>query len=284
SVETVYGPPMVLGGGAYTPQPQVQQPQAQQGATGSAAAGGGLTAEQVRQLIQQQLQQQGAQGTLTEQDIARIVRETLNDQLQGMVPSDAQAAQITSLRRQVNDLESRVQRRLDRLSDQQSQTAAQPNVTVIDRGQGGEDGGTVRTAQQESIFRRNLQAVSPLVGLRFGDETEFLVGARGDYGTPFSWLQFAPEFELGFGDGTSINLIGNGIVPVGGNLAYGTQPYVGAGLGFVSESGLSGLGFGINLLAGAQYTFDTGAVVFGEFSTLSFFDTNRFLFGYRIRF
>ena len=276
SVETVYGPPVVMGGGALAPQ-------AQQGVTGSAAAGGGLTAEQVRRLIQQQLQQQGAQGALSEQDITRIVRESLNEQLQGMTSSDAQAAQINSLRRQVNDLEDRIQRRLDRVSEQQAQTPSQPNVTVVNPGEG-EGEGTVTTVQEESFYRRNLQAVSPVIGLRFGDETEFLVGARGDYGTRFSRLRFAPEFELGFGGGTSVNLLGNGIVPVGGNLGYGVQPYVGAGLGFASESGLSGLAFGINLLAGGQYTFDTGAVVFGEFSTLSFFDTNRLLFGYRIRF
>ena len=284
SVETVYGPPMMLGGGAYMPQPQVQQ-----GVTGSAAAGGGLTTAQVQQLIQQQLQQQSqsAQGSLSEQDIARIVRETLNDQLQGMAPSDAQAAQVNALRRQISDLESRVQRRLDRLSDQQGQAPTQPSVTVVSPGGSGESGngiGTVSTVQQESLYRRNLQAVSPLIGLRFGDETEFLVGARGDYSTRVSRLRFAPEFELGFGSGTSVNLLGNGIVPVGGNLGAGLQPYVGAGLGLASESGLSGLGFGINLLGGTQYTFDSGAVVFGEFSTLSFFDTNRFLFGYRLRF
>ena len=283
SVETVYGPPMVIGGGAV---PQQQAPRTQQGVTGSAAAGGGLTAEQVRQLIQQQLQQQaGAQGTLSQEDIERTVRQTLSEQLQGMGSSDVQAAQINNLRSQLNDLENRVQRRLDRLGDQQGQAAAQPNVTVIDRGGNAGDEPEVTTStSQESMFRRNLRAVSPLVGFRFGDETEFLVGARGDYSTRFSRLRFAPELELGFGGGTSINLLGNGIVPVGGDLGYGVQPYVGAGLGFVSESGLSGLSFGINLLAGAEYTFDSGAVVFGEYSTLGFFTTNRVLVGYRIRF
>ena len=282
SVETVYGPPMVIGGGGV---PQQQAPQTQQGTTGSAAAGGGLTAEQVRQLIQQQLQQQaGTQGTLSQEDIERTVRQTLSEQLQGMSSSDAQAAQINNLRSQLSDLENRVQRRLDRMSDQQGQ-AGQPNVTVIDRGgEGGEETQVSTSSSQESMFRRNLRAISPLVGFRFGDETEFLVGARGDYSTRFSRLRFAPEFELGFGGGTSVNLLGNGIVPVGGDLGYGVQPYVGAGLGFVSESGLSGLSFGINLLAGAEYTFDSGAVVFGEYSTLGFFDTNRVLVGYRIRF
>ena len=280
SVETVYGPPMVIGGGGVMPQPS------QQGTTGSAAAGGGLSAEQVRQLIQQQLQQQSsAQGTLSQEDIVRTVRQTLSEELQGMSSSDVQSAQLNNLRSQLNDLENRVQRRLDRISDQQSQ-GGQPNVTVIDRGGDAGDEPEVITSggSQESMFRRNLRAISPVIGFRFGDETEFLVGARGDYSTRFSRLRFAPELELGFGGGTSINLLGNGIVPVGGDLGYGVQPYVGAGLGFVSESGLSGLSFGINLLAGADYTFDSGAVVFGEFSTLSFFDTNRILIGYRIRF
>lgn len=282
SVETVYGPPVMLGGGtAQAPSTQ------QQGTPGAGIATGGLTANEIRQLIQQELQRQGgAQGALSQQDIERVVRQTLSDQLQGMGSSDVQAAQINSLRDQLNDLESRVQRRLDRLSAEQRQIPSQPNVTVIDRGgEGDGQGGTrVVSPSQQSFYQRNLQAVSPVVGLRFGNETEFLVGARGDYSTGLSWLRFAPELELGFGGGTSINLFGNGIVPVGGNnLGFGTQPYVGAGLGLVSESGLSGLAFGVNLLAGAQYTFDTGAVIFGEFSTLSFFDTNRLLVGYRIR-
>jgi hypothetical protein len=87
-----------------------------------------------------------------------------------------------------------------------------------------------------------------------------------------------PEAELGFGDNTSLIVIANAVLPLD-FLNAPVEPYVGVGVGLDTSDGL-----GLNLLGGAQYTLSNGLRVFGEYSTLDFFNVNRVLGGVRLQF
>src|SRR5690606_22849441 len=108
----------------------------------------------------------------------------------------------------------------------------------------------------ETFSQRQLVGAQPFIGVRLGEGTEqFLVGFRGDYRFPGNPYRLVPEVGLGFSDdGVALNAIGNVIYPFAGDYLTQVQPYAGAGVGFVSDSGLSGLDLALNVLAGAEYT------------------------------
>lgn len=135
--------------------------------------------------------------------------------------------------------------------------------------------------------QRELVGASPLIGVRVGEGAEvFLIGGRADFRFPGRKVRFLPEATIGFGEATALSLFGNLAVPLElSERRLAVQPYVGAGIGVVTDGGLfSGPDLALNLLAGAEYTTPNGLTFFGEFSTLDFFDFNRILVGYRFRF
>ena len=128
-----------------------------------------------------------------------------------------------------------------------------------------------------------LNAVWPVIGVREGEgPTQFLVGARADYAFPGKRYRMIPELALGISDGgVAISALGNVAYPFLGGISEPVQPYAGAGLGFVTDEGLSGLDLTFNLVLGGEYALANGMTFFAEYGTLDLFDFNRFLVGYR---
>ena len=220
---------------------------------------------------------------LTAQEIREIVRETLSNQLQGI---DSDNLDVQRLTDRLDRLEDRLEDRIDEASRLRLELLrSRDDVTVIEREDGQTSVRVERSTTPHTLWGRDLESVLPFTGFRLGEGPEqLLIGVRGDYRSPGGgWFRLMPEAALGFGGGTSINLAANAAVPIGNRYVPPYRPYAGLGIGLVSESGLSGLELGWNLLAGAEYPFRFG-VAFAEFNTLNFFDFNRLMIGYRFVF
>ncbi len=200
--------------------------------------------------------------------IRQIVREAVAEQ--------SRSGNTEVLNRRLRDIEDRLARLYDR-------TGGQDQVVVYE----GDSAEAVRVEKTSNGFlglgNREYMGLLPMAGFRFGDGPEqFLLGGRAEYRLPGSFFMFMPEGHLGFGDGLSINLFGNGIVPF--SRYSDLRPYAGAGLGVVTNDWLSGLNLAFNLLGGVEYTLPNGINVFGEYSTLNLFDIHRFMGGVRLGF
>jgi hypothetical protein len=125
----------------------------------------------------------------------------------------------------------------------------------------------------------------PFLGARLGEGADqALIGVRADFRLPGRSVRFWPEAAIGIGSESSINVLANLALPLE-EVELPAQPYVGAGVGVVTDDGLfSGADLVLNTFAGFEYTFANGASTFAEFSTLDFFDFNRILVGYRLTF
>lgn len=263
TAETVYAPPTIVqpGGQATVPQTGAQ---------------GGLSAQQIQQIVRETLRSEmgradSARRPLNAEDIRRIVQETITEQLRQADTGEVQRMEMSQLQNRLDRIESR----LDRLAEQRA--APPPGVEVIEEGQEGEE--RTRVVSQYGPTR-----VVPTAGFGGGN---FLFGVRGDYSDRSSHIgsldfRFMPEFVVGGGDEFSVDIIANGVVDVNLLDQYlptdRFDPYAGVGLGLTTQTGL-----GLNLLIGTEYATGRGAV-FAEYSTLDFFDYNRFLIGYRVRF
>ena len=226
--------------------------------------------------------QAGGQN-LTAQEIRQIVRETLSNQLEGV---DSDDLDVQRLADRLDRVEDRLENRIDEVSRMRMELLRErEDVTVIEREDGQTSVRVERSTAPHTIWGRDLESVLPFTGFRLGEgPAQMLVGVRGDYRSPGGgWFRLMPEAALGFGGGTSINLAANAAVPIGSRYVPPYRPYAGLGIGLVSESGLSGLELGWNLLAGVEYPFRFG-VAFAEFNTLNFFDFNRLMIGYRFAF
>ncbi len=245
-VETAYAPPIVVNGMPGAPATAV---------TGTPAAG--LTAEQIQTLVRETIRAELSQRTavgqaLTQADVERAVREALRSQT-------AQNAALETVAQRLNSLETRL--------------AAAPVRAD-----------TLRAPAGPPPPRARLSGVMPLGGVRWGTgATQALVGVKADLRLPSGDVRFVPEVIVGLGDGVSFAAFANGVLPLHLGFARSFQPYVGAGVGLNTRSGLGGLGLALNLLAGTEYPIGPGRV-FAEYSTLDFFQYHRVLAGYRIAF
>lgn len=243
-IETIYAPPMVVTLGR-----------------GDSTGAGGLTADQIRALIRQEMQ---------------ALEQPLPDG-QALTPEEL----AVNLRAMEERLERRLAEETNRLRAEQNQASRVGRQDdTVERGDE-PPSGQARTTS--TVGSRELEAVSPYVGFRVGaGPSQVLVGARGHYRFAGRRLRFMPELALGFGDGTSISAVANAVLPLspGGPI----NPYGGAGVGLLSDAGVSGLGLALNLFGGVAYTFGNGMTFFAEFSTLDFGDFSRVLAGYRIPF
>ncbi len=254
----LYAPPTVVMAG-MAPQPQMLP---RMMAPGDSVLAGGLTAAQIRQIVRQ---------AVAEQPRAGLTAEEFN----------------TSLRQMEDRLERRIARESNRLRAEMQEQPREVRV-LTPEGQPVAPADTAARAPSslmQTFAQRQLVSVLPFIGVRLGESTnQFLIGARADYRFPGKKYWFVPEAALGFSsDGVALSALGNVVYPLG-NVLSQVRPYVGAGAGFVTDSGLSGLDLTLNLLAGAEYSLVNGMTFFGEFSTLDFFDFNRVLLGYRLRF
>lgn len=224
-----------------------------------------ITAGQIRQIVQQALAEQ-----------------QVNNQRGGMTADELES----SLRAMEDRLERRIARENNRLRNDLNEQPREVRVVQEDGTPIAPDSTRRSSGLLDTFSQRQLVGGQPFIGVRVGEGTEqFLVGFRGDYRFPGNNYRFVPEVGLGFSEeGVALNAIGNVLYPFAGGYLTQVQPYAGAGVGFVSDSGLSGLDLALNVLAGAEYTLPNGMTFFGEFSTLDFFDFNRVLLGYRLRF
>ncbi|MDX1547245.1 MAG: hypothetical protein R3247_09670 [Rhodothermales bacterium] len=251
--EPVFGQPMMM--------PGMQTPVYLRAPADSALAdslGAVLTAEQIRQMVAEAVAEQQPDPGLTAEEFERSLRR-MEQRLEQRI------AETQRPRREAGPTDVTVVQEGDRIVDEEADR--EPSTLV------------------ETFNQRELVAVQPLIGLRLGEGPEqFLIGARADYRFPGRQSRLAPELALAFGDKVALSALANVLYPFGGGYLDTVQPYAGAGVGFVSDSGLSGLDLTLNLLVGAEYTFSNGLTFFGEYSTLDFFDFNRILVGYRWNF
>ncbi len=272
-VETVYGPPTVVQGGAAGAAPR----------RGRQA----LSAEQIRSIVQQTIRsemQARDAGDLSEVEIRALVQEAIRAEIRrsGADVSDLNMQmienQLERQQREINRLRNELDDEVDQLRTRVARDDDAPPVIIEDEETG-----------ETTVVRGGLGGYTPtrfvpMAGYTVAGDGRFLIGVRGDYGgdAPFQsyGFRFAPEVVIGLGDGLSFDLVANALVDLNVLEPYlaGIQPYAGAGLGLTTETGL-----GINLLVGGQYDVGAGAV-FAEYSTLDFFGYNRFLLGYQTRF
>ncbi len=274
-VETVYGPPTVVQGGGA--------PAMQGGTTGAT-----LAPQQIRQIVRETIQSEMARAeaggqALSDDEVRRIVEDVISAEIRRS-GTDAAALNMQRLNNRLEAQDRQIRRLRDELDDELDQIQAQtqqPQQVIIEET---EDGEETQTRIIGGLGGYSPTNFVPMAGYTVGGANRFLLGVRGDYGGDARFqaygFRFAPEIAVGFGDGVSLDLIANGLFDLNFVQQYvgGLSPYAGAGLGLTTETG-----FGINLLGGVEYEIGSGAV-FGEFSTLSFFDYNRFLVGYRARF
>ncbi len=284
TVDTYAAPLVVTQGGAMVPPQQGGQPMPGQTFSSQTPAAS-LSAQQIQDLVRQTIQteMQQAQGQqLSQTDVQAAVRDAIDQQMARLASDEnADLSAVQRLEVRLAEMESRLERRMMGLENQPQQAP----VTVVDAGQPQQPQVVTVRDGSPGVLGRQFYTAYPYVGFRAGKgDNQFLLGVRGEYiPRTGNGYRFAPEAAFGFGDGTSFQLFGNLIFPFAENRwATGLQPYAGVGLGLLSRDGLKGLDIGLNLLAGVNYQFGPGAVVL-EYSAPNFFDYNRFLLGYRLR-
>ena len=221
--------------------------------TGSAGTVGTATDAQLAALVRAEMAQQQT-SMLTRADVERIVRAAM----QSVQASNA------ALAARVAALEGRPV----------SAGGGPSQVVVLD---------SSGTTASGVLWGRQYYSTLPFLGFRTGGGVnQAIVGIRGDFRLPSgSGMRFLPEVGFGVGDGVSIQAFAN--TAWGLSLAKSVEPYAGIGAGLKTNKGFKGAGLAINLLAGVEVPMVNGRG-FAEYSTLDFFDVNRFLFGYRLLF
>jgi hypothetical protein len=223
--------------------------------------------------------------TLSAARIQQIAREAARQELAAQQPDEGGVQQDDldrlerSLEREIarlrNDVQQLEEREL-RAERQQLQDGA-PDDTTAARPRS-------QNSWIASLQQREFAGVFPFLGVRVGEGAEQgLLGVRADFRLPGRRVRFWPEAAIGIGSESSLNVLANLAVPLEVDLP--AQPYLGAGVGVVTDSGIfSGADLVLNTFAGFEYTFTGGGSAFVEFSTLDFFDFNRLLVGYRLTF
>lgn len=220
---------------------------------------------------------QGA-AALTAEQIEEIVRRTLQEQLAAVRTSAA--GEAASL----EDLERRLQERMDRELLRLQGTAAEPTTVVVPE----REARPVEVNVTPASGAFDPQRALPFVSVMFGEPMLVGFGVRGDVLRLFGPLRLHPEFVLGLGQDNyayHLNLDAIYTVPFFEETFEGFAPYVGLGgglLGFNEATGdVPGVQFTLNLRLGSTFNYRNGRF-FAEYATFDFFDFNRFALGYRI--
>ena len=256
--EPVYGPPVVVGGAQAYPfvRPDTMGMQYRTGV-------GGLSADEVRRLAREAARREvDARRGVSEDEL-----ENVENRLERRLDRE-----LARLRADLRELQER-----ERVAERQALRDTAADTVTTRR--------ATANSWVASFQQREFAGALPFVGFRAGEgDEQFLIGGRADFRLPGRRARLWPEVALGIGSDVSLNAIANLAVPLD-VVDLPVQPYVGAGLGVVTDSGIfSGPDLVLNALGGVSYTFTGGGSAFAEFSTLDFFDFNRVLVGYRIRF
>jgi len=219
-------------------------------------------------------------GAVSPEAIKDIVKQVLNEQPKAAnVEGGVTAEQLEKSLRQMED---RLDRRIAAEVSKAQVVAREPEVEVVPT--------TVADSSKSDATGlvalwqdRHLDSVLPQIGLGLKDGIDAVIlGARADYRFPDQKVRFMPEAAFVIGEAVGISALANfAWYPY--ELGDKADFYTGVGAGLVSEKFLSGLEMKLNLFVGIEYEAKTGTTLFGEFSTLDFFDYNRFMFGYQIK-
>ncbi len=235
------------------------------------AAGAGLTAAQIRQIVQEtvraELQQQRPAepaATVSAEELERQLRERL-DQMEERLQE--------RIRQQALELREAQARQAAAVAQQ-----APPPVDVRVESPAGQAAGGEAFLRDEGL--------RPFLGYGFGrGPDQFLLGARWTYSTRLTGpARFRLAFTLGFGQNeTAINPSLGGVYPVQLEALAPVVPYAGLGLGLLTYNELATVDITYDVILGASVSFGPGDAYL-EYNTLDLFDIHRFLAGYRIRF
>lgn len=216
----------------------------------------GLTPEQLQAIVQQAVRAELSQLTSAgEPGATPLLEATMIERL------------TQRLEERIAEMERRLEQRLQEMSARPAPTPSEPAPVVI--------------TQEPTTTGNGLQALYPLTGVNLSNPQQVLIGIRAELRNSATGpMRLMPELILGYGEDNSRALNLNVATPTKWTFFDTYQPYVGAGIGFVSGDRLEAV---LNVLAGVERSFGFGSL-FGEFMTLDFFDQNRLLFGYRVRF
>lgn len=261
-----------------------------QDATGS---NGPLTAEQIRQIVAETLQEAGRLNAANEtqrrqQEAAsdEQMREILNERLDAMeerfdqrlrAAQDAARAE-QPVQQPVTVITPAPQTLVPQNNLTADSTASDTtNVLAVDS--------AARVEPPATPRRYQFSGLVPLSGYQTGQgRDKGVVALRADYrsnGT--TTIRWAPELSVGIGKGDTITLLGVSAIKPLGLLGEAVVPYVGAGPSLLVTGGFDDVQATLNLQAGLERLAGRGAFVL-EYQTLDFFDFSRFLLGYRILF
>jgi polyhydroxyalkanoate synthesis regulator phasin len=241
------------------------------------AEAGGISQEEARTLAREALREELGEVAVTQEDVQTQVQEAVRDRLENIEDGTLSLAELQRLESRIESLDERMSRLRTEGLNRPAETQVVRDREVIRET---DDGGSITRP-----FGRSLTGVQPIGGFRTSDgTTQGILGVRGDFRQAESSIRFIPELSAGFGgDGTSYTLLASGMLPL---ISVGPEqritPYTGLGAGFTTRSGLSGLNLRLNVALGVEYQLDRNSV-FVEYNTLDFFDVNRVLGGVRIR-
>lgn len=199
-------------------------------------------------------------------DVERIVREVLRRELQATGATSDFAVTSDPLSPTERTLLARIEELERRLAERQA------DVRPVDR---------TSLVASPSTPGYEIAGVTPFAGFGLSRDQIGVVGIRADIRSrSLASASFLPELAIAAGTGgMSFGLNGNVAFPFGVTIGS-IRPYAGIGLGLVTTGG-SQLVF--NLLAGAEQAGLYGRA-FVEYMSQDFFELNRFVIGYRIRF
>ncbi|NQV73635.1 hypothetical protein HQ496_10960, partial [bacterium] len=219
--------------------------------------------------------------TISPEAIKEIVKQVLDEQPKATGNQGGVTAE--QLEKSLRQMEDRLDRRIADEVNRAQDSAREPEVEEVLVHTATTDSSNTGATGLVALWRdRHLHSVLPQIGLGLKDGIDAVIlGARADYRFPDQKVRFMPEASLVIGEAVGLSALANfAWYPY--ELGANTDFYTGVGAGLVSDKFLSGLEMKLNLFVGIEYEAKTGTTFFGEFSTLDFFDYNRFMFGYRV--
>jgi hypothetical protein len=128
-----------------------------------------------------------------------------------------------------------------------------------------EDGTTEVSATEIDELKEgnfDFRGVSGLAGINLGGQFTFNIGVRAHMPIVDTKMELMPELFYGFGDKSSLGIVGNVVYPLKLNNDQ-FKPYAGGGIGIWKIDGKSNLG--LNLVAGTYFDV-LGGKMFGDIS------------------
>lgn len=239
--------------------------------TGPAMTTTGLSIEEIRRIIREELQRDPMTGARVAPDTTIIRREP------AAAGDEAVVARLA-------EMERRLAARLAELEAARTVPAAPAQVVVVDTVAGGEQLATVPVFRR--LARTSTRDLRPFVGFGGGDGSQVIASLRADLGPvqPGSGFRFVPEFAVGFGSGSpSVLAMANVQYPFGSVMgSRSVQPYVTLGAGVFSPSVLA-----INTAVGTSFNMRSASLAplytYVELQGLNLFDYTRLMVGVTTR-